>query len=153
MFLFWSVIGGLTVVRSHLPYGPAAPVRDVLPGLLACTAWHFPWAVPTPLVFRLERHWPPGPPGWPSRLAVLSGISIPGTHNGVGPPAEMSGMKIRVGLGSTCQRLAKMLAGRQSFSIQRPPGGGAEVHIGIPFRFASSVSDAGLNEETPVAHR
>ena len=371
LLLLWSVIGVLTAARGHLPYGPAGPDRDLLPGLLACTAWYFPWALLTPLVFRIEQRLPLGTPGWPLRLALLATISVPFcllaspvmmgafavirsafsstephrghaffwfgafptaevlfwssavggyfirtvfqlheqeqraarlaleksqlevslnqsqlevlrarlnphflfnslqnisvltrqdpqtasrmltvlgdllravlrrdsqpestlaeeieltrsyvaleqmrfgdrlrvtfevademrqamvpcflmqpllenaivhglrgvrktgmisvravqqddqlvitvTDNGLGPPAEMRGMRIGVGLGSTCERLAKMYPERHSFSIQKLSEGGAEVRIGVPLRFAGSMDSTGLDEEIPAAHR
>jgi hypothetical protein len=55
--------------------------------------------------------------------------------NGMGPPADANGLKIGLGLGSTCERLARMYPERHSFSIRKPPEGGAEVRIAIPLRF------------------
>ena len=73
--------------------------------------------------------------------------------NGIGPPAEEDGMKLGVGLGSTCERLARMYPERHSFSIRKPPEGGAEVRITIPLRFENSLEHAWYNDEIPAAHR
>jgi two-component system LytT family sensor kinase len=73
--------------------------------------------------------------------------------NGIGPPSDSTGMKLGVGLGATCERLTKMYAERQSFSIRKPAEGGAEVRIEIPLRYARSVNDAWRHEEIPAAHR
>jgi signal transduction histidine kinase len=371
MFLIWSAIGALTVARYQIPFGSSAQGRETLAGLLACTSWYFPWAVLTPLVFRIERRFPLGTSDWPRRLAALVAVSVPfclaasplmmglfaairyafntpasfaggirfwlgafpsaqgifwcsvaggyflrtlfqlheqehraarlaleksrleaslnqaqlealrarlNPHflfnslqnisvltkqdpqtagrmltvlgdllravlrrdsqpestlgeetdltrsyvaleqmrfadrlrvtfeipdqikqamvpcflmqpllenaiihglrgvrktgiiavraaedesrlvitvadNGIGPPADANGMKIGVGLGSTCERLARMYPGRHEFSIQRPSEGGAVVRIAIPLRFANSVDGAALHEEIPAIDR
>lgn len=371
MFLVWTAIGLLTAARYQFPFGPDGFGRESLATLLACTSWYFPWAVLTPLVFRLESRFPLGSPGWPRRVGLLAAISVPfclaaspvmmglffvvryafGTpssfgntrfwfaastaaeamfwcsvaagyffrtlfqlreqehraarlalekseleaslnqaqlealrarlnphflfnslqnisvltkqdpqtasrmlsvlgdllravlrrdsqpecplceeidltrsyvaleqmrfgdrlrvafevadqvqqamvpcflmqplienaivhglrgvrktgsivvravpegdqlvmtvaDNGIGPPADSSGMKIGVGLGSTCERLARMYSDRHSFSIRKPQDGGAEVRIAIPLRLAGTSTDHGwLNEASPVAHR
>lgn len=371
MFLIWSAIGALTVVRYQLPFGASGAGREALSGLLACTSWFFPWAILTPLVFRIERKFPLGAAGWPRNVALLGAICVPfcllasplmmglfgairyafgasdafpgsvrfwvgatpsaigifwssvaggyflrtvfqlheqeqraamlaleksrleaslnqaqlevlrarlnphflfnslqnisvltkhdphtasrmltvlgdllravlrrdsqpestlgeeidltrsyvaleqmrfgdrlrvtfeipdevkramvpcflmqpllenaiihglrGVHktgiilvraaeedhqlvitvcdNGIGPPADANGMKLGVGLGSTCERLARMYAQRHQFSIRRPAEGGAEVRIGIPLQFAKATGDACLHEEIPATHR
>jgi len=46
------------------------------------------------------------------------------TDNGTGPPAEdPAGMKIGVGLRSTCERLTRMYPNNHSFSIRKPEEG------------------------------
>ena len=75
------------------------------------------------------------------------------TDNGIGPPADANGMKIGVGLGSTCERLARMYPECHEFSIRRPSEGGAEVRIAVPLRFANSVNDASVHEEIPAIDR
>jgi sensor histidine kinase YesM len=75
------------------------------------------------------------------------------TDNGIGPPADANAMKIGVGLGSTCERLARMYPECHEFSIRRPSEGGAEVRIAVPLRFASSVNDASVHEEIPAIDR
>ena len=75
------------------------------------------------------------------------------TDNGIGPPADGNEIKIGVGLGSTCERLARMCPERQEFSIRRPSEGGTEVRIVIPLRFANSVDAASIHDEIPVIDR
>ena len=76
------------------------------------------------------------------------------TDNGVGPPAEdPAGMKVGVGLGSTREPLERMYPKRHSFSIQKPPEGGAEVRIVIPLRFAYDEEPAYDDEQTSTADR
>lgn len=75
-----------------------------------------------------------------------SQLVITVVDNGVGPPADTTSMKIGVGLGSTCERLAKMYGERHQFSIRRPSEGGTEVRIAIPLRFANSTDDDSLHE-------
>ena len=62
-------------------------------------------------------------------------------------------MKIGVGLGSTCERLAMMYPEQQTFSLRGLPEGGAEVRITIPLRFAESINGAGIHEQVAAADR
>ena len=77
MFLVWSVIGTLTVARTYVSFGRGGPGHDTLTEFLACAAWFLPWALLTPLVFRIERKFPLGTSGWPRHLALLAAISLP----------------------------------------------------------------------------
>jgi two-component system LytT family sensor kinase len=74
-------------------------------------------------------------------------LAITVTDNGIGPPADAGEMKIGVGLGSTCERLTRMYPDRQQFCIRPAPGGGTEVRITIPLRFANSVRDTRMHEQ------
>ncbi len=74
--------------------------------------------------------------------------------NGIGPPQPRDGeIKVGVGLGSTCERLAKMYADRHTFSMRKPPEGGAEVRITIPLRFASADELTEDDEQPAFADR
>jgi signal transduction histidine kinase len=76
------------------------------------------------------------------------------TDNGIGPPQpDGAEMKIGVGLGSTCERLARMYPDRHTFSIRRPPAGGAEVHITIPLRSAVGERRSYQDEQPALADR
>lgn len=76
------------------------------------------------------------------------------TDNGIGlPPPEGGELKVGVGLGSTCERLAKLYGSRHTFSMQRPPEGGAEVRITIPLRLASDQELAEDDEQPALAGR
>ncbi len=80
MFLLWSAIGALTAARYQLPFGPrghSGLERGAFPELLSCTIYFFPWALLTPLIFRIERRFPLGTRGWPRHLAILAAISVP----------------------------------------------------------------------------
>ena len=77
MLLFWSVIGALNVARYELPIGKAGVSRESLEGLIACASWYLPWAILSPLVFRLERKYPLGSARWLRHLATLAAISVP----------------------------------------------------------------------------
>jgi two-component system, LytTR family, sensor kinase len=80
-------------------------------------------------------------------------LTITVTDNGIGPPADASQMKIGVGLGSTCERLARMYPEQHGFSISRPPEGGAEVRVTLPLRFGRSAPDTRAHEEVPALNR
>jgi hypothetical protein len=76
------------------------------------------------------------------------------TDNGIGLPARDGiGMKLGVGLGSTCERLARMYPDRHTFSMQRPAEGGAQVRITIPLRHAADEDRAYHDEHATVADR
>jgi LytS/YehU family sensor histidine kinase len=58
------------------------------------------------------------------------------TDNGTGPPGEsLSDLPLGIGLGATCERLARMYPGRHSFSMQAVPSGGTEIRITLPLAF------------------
>jgi len=76
MLLIWSAIGALTAAR-YLLFAPPGLGRVLLAEILGYMACYFPWAVLTPLVFRIEGRYPLGAPGWPRRLSLLAAISIP----------------------------------------------------------------------------
>jgi two-component system, LytTR family, sensor kinase len=80
-------------------------------------------------------------------------LTITVTDNGIGPPADASQMKIGVGLGSTCERLARMYPEQHGFSISRPQDGGTEVRITLPLRFGNSVPDTRAHENIPALNR
>jgi two-component system, LytTR family, sensor kinase len=55
--------------------------------------------------------------------------------NGTGlRAAKISELEVGIGLGSTCDRLARMYPGQHQFFIQSLPEGGTEVRVGLPFR-------------------
>jgi len=76
------------------------------------------------------------------------------TDNGIGPPtADPAGMKTGIGLRSTRERLERMYPNRHSFSIRKPPEGGAEVRMVIPLRLEHEEDAAYDDEETSTADR
>lgn len=76
------------------------------------------------------------------------------TDNGIGPPEQAGAeFKVGVGLGSTCERLARMYPERHTFSIGRPPQGGAEVRITVPLRSADGEDRPYQDEQPALANR
>jgi two-component system LytT family sensor kinase len=68
------------------------------------------------------------------------------TDNGVGPRATPPATRgLGVGLGATCERLARMYPGQHTFSMSAVPEGGTEVRITLPLRFDTAT-------EAPHAH-
>jgi two-component system LytT family sensor kinase len=55
------------------------------------------------------------------------------TDNGEGPPEAFSDLPLGIGLGATCERLARMYPGAHDFSMTAVPEGGTEVRIVLPF--------------------
>jgi two-component system LytT family sensor kinase len=82
--------------------------------------------------------------------AAAGELVVTVTDNGNGPP-PLAGveMKVGVGLGSTCERLARMFPDRHSFSMRRMPEGGTEVRLALPFRVAA-VEDRPEHHEQPA---
>jgi signal transduction histidine kinase len=61
--------------------------------------------------------------------------------SGVGPAADdLSQIELGIGLGSTCERLARMYPQRHSVSMSKRPQGGAQVTIVIPFQVAAAAT-------------
>jgi two-component system LytT family sensor kinase len=76
------------------------------------------------------------------------------TDNGSGlRVGDMSAIDVGVGLGSTCERLAKMYPGRHFFSIRSLPEGGTEVMIHLPLQFANVQSGVITHEQTSLVNR
>ena len=71
------------------------------------------------------------------------------TDNGIGPPGEsLSDLPLGIGLGATCERLARMYPGRHSFSLQAVASGGTEVRITLPL----AVDADAMTEEPDRAY-
>jgi two-component system, LytTR family, sensor kinase len=82
-----------------------------------------------------------------SAAAAGNELVLTVTDNGIGPPPQPGAeLKVGVGLGSTCERLARMYPDRHTFSMRRPPQGGAEVRISIPLRLPN-VEDRPHHDE------
>ena len=54
--------------------------------------------------------------------------------DGVGVPDGLSPDAFGIGLGATCERLARLHGDRQTFAMRALPEGGTEVRITLPFR-------------------
>jgi two-component system LytT family sensor kinase len=64
------------------------------------------------------------------------------TDNGAGPPgASLSQLPLGIGLGATCERLARMYPGRHTFSMRAGPVGGTEVRITLPLSFEAATEE------------
>ena len=72
------------------------------------------------------------------------------SDNGIGPQPDSEGLKIGVGLGSTCERLDRMYPGQHQFSIRKLAEGGTEVRIAIPFRVGTTAATSIPDEEIPA---
>jgi hypothetical protein len=77
VFLFWAAVGGLTIARSQLMFSPARAGRETFDVILSCVSWYLPWALLTPVVFRLEEGYPLGASAWHRNLGLLAGFSVP----------------------------------------------------------------------------
>lgn len=55
------------------------------------------------------------------------------TDNGAGPREAFADLPLGIGLGATCERLARMYPGAHDFSLAAVPEGGTEVRIVLPF--------------------
>lgn len=89
-----------------------------------------------------------------SAAAEQDALVLTVTDNGIGPPEpEGAEINVGVGLGSTCERLARMYPDRHTFSMRRARGGGAEVHITIPLRFGAGEGRSYQDEQPALADR
>ena len=55
------------------------------------------------------------------------------TDNGAGPREAFADLPLGIGLGATCERLARMYPSAHDFSMAAVPEGGTEVRIVLPF--------------------
>jgi two-component system, LytTR family, sensor kinase len=77
VLLVWCVIGALTSIRHHVALGRLSSQWEIVSGIIGCMACYLPWAVLTPIVFRIEQRYPLGAARWPRRLAILTALSVP----------------------------------------------------------------------------
>jgi signal transduction histidine kinase len=76
------------------------------------------------------------------------------SDNGRGlPEADPSDLTMGIGLGSTCERLARMYSGQHSFSIRGLPEGGTEVRIALPIKFKVAAMEPPACEQSSSADR
>jgi two-component system LytT family sensor kinase len=69
-----------------------------------------------------------------SKLEAAS-LVLTVADNGAGISNEqLAELEVGIGLGSTCERLARMYPDRHSFSIRRLPEGGTEIRIELPYK-------------------
>jgi two-component system LytT family sensor kinase len=85
---------------------------------------------------------------WIRSLHQSNTLILTVSDNGSGISTErLAELELGIGLGSTCERLARMYQERQEFSIQRLPEGGTEVRIVLPLRLRSAAQKTPLNEQ------
>jgi len=77
LFPLWGLIGALACARHHLQWGAYGYRVPVLPDLLGWMVCYLPWALVTPVIFRLERRFPLGSAGWLRHLSCLALASVP----------------------------------------------------------------------------
>jgi len=81
-------------------------------------------------------------------------LSLTVRDNGTGLPAgSISELEVGIGLGSTCDRLARMYPGQHQFLIQSLPEGGTEVRVGLPFRTKASQTEATIYAQAANSDR
>jgi len=88
--------------------------------------------------------------------SILRGheIVLTVSDNGRGMPVEkFEDLEVGIGLGSTCQRLARMYGDKHTFSMQRLPEGGTEVRIVLPLRYKSTLPETPSREQPAPADR
>jgi hypothetical protein len=60
-------------------------------------------------------------------------LALTVTDNGSGPREAFADLPLGIGLGATCERLARMYPGAHDFSMAAVPEGGTEVRMTLPF--------------------
>jgi LytS/YehU family sensor histidine kinase len=79
----------------------------------------------------------------PGRITIQSAkqngqITLTVNDNGVGlHTRSLRDLEIGVGLGSTCDRLARMYPEQHEFSVRELSEGGAEIRVVLPFRLGT----------------
>jgi len=73
------------------------------------------------------------------------------TDNGAGPNGASATRGNGIGVGATCERLARLYPGRHAFAMRAVPDGGTEVAITLPLRF--DAADAPDHAHAAAAHR
>lgn len=91
---------------------------------------------------------------WISSTRNGDTIRLTVRDNGSGLDTEdVAALEKGIGLGSTCERLERMYAGRHSLSIRKLPEGGTEVNIALPFETNLSVPESLSHDIASIAHR
>ena len=91
---------------------------------------------------------------WIRTIRRPKDIVLTVSDNGKGLPVEkFEDLEVGIGLGSTCQRLARMYGDKHTFSMQRLPEGGTEVRIALPLKYKVSTSEAPPSEQPAPADR
>ena len=75
MLLIWTAISTLLYVWNYV-FPPKPYVHDFI-GRLRYISCYLPWAVITPLIFRIENRFPLGDRKWMKHLSCLALLSVP----------------------------------------------------------------------------
>jgi two-component system, LytTR family, sensor kinase len=76
------------------------------------------------------------------------------SDDGIGlTQTDPTDLAMGIGLGSTCERLARMYSGQHSFSIRGLPEGGTEVRITLPIKFKESATEIPACEQPSSSDR
>jgi len=80
-------------------------------------------------------------------------IALTVSDNGAGISNEqLTELEVGIGLGSACERLARMYPEQHSFSIRRLSEGGTEVRITLPLRLKKG-SEQNSHEHAAIVDR
>jgi two-component system, LytTR family, sensor kinase len=91
---------------------------------------------------------------WIRTIMRPKDIVLTVSDNSKGLPVEkFEDLEIGIGLGSTCQRLARMYGERHTFSMQRLPEGGTEVRIVLPLKYKGIRPETASREQPAPADR
>lgn len=91
---------------------------------------------------------------WIRTILRPKDIILTVSDNGKGLPVEkFEDLEVGIGLGSTCQRLARIYGEKHTFSMQRLPEGGTEVRIVLPLKYKATIPETASREQPAPADR
>jgi LytS/YehU family sensor histidine kinase len=91
---------------------------------------------------------------WIRTILRPKNIILTVSDNGKGLPVEkFEDLEVGIGLGSTCQRLARIYGEKHTFSMQRLPEGGTEVRIVLPLKYKATTPETTFREQPAPADR
>ena len=74
--------------------------------------------------------------------------------NGTGIPNEqLAELDVGIGLGSTCERLARMYSDQHAFSLRRLPEGGTEIRITLPLKTKNPLEESQCERAETIDRR
>jgi len=91
---------------------------------------------------------------WIRTILRPKNIILTVSDNGKDLPVEkFEDLEVGIGLGSTCQRLARIYGEKHTFSMQRLPEGGTEVRIVLPLKYKATTPETTFREQPAPADR
>ncbi len=91
---------------------------------------------------------------WIRTILRPKDIILTVSDNGKGLPVEkFEDLEVGIGLGSMCQRLARMYGEKHTFSMQHLPEGGNEVRIVLPLKYKATTPQTISREQPAPADR